>query len=71
MANPRGAAASGHGCCGKSLVRRRLLAMLEDQECENCRSRGFVLYRREDANNAKDYLCTIMETLLAFLRVQE
>jgi hypothetical protein len=45
--------------------------MLEDREGENCRSRGFVLYRREDANNAKDYLCTIMETLLAFLRVQE
>jgi hypothetical protein len=45
--------------------------MLEDRECENCRSRGFVLYRREDANNAKDYLCTVMETLLAFVRVQE
>jgi hypothetical protein len=71
MANLRSAAAREHVCCGKSLVRRRLLAMLEDRECENCRSRGFVLYRREDANNAKDYLCTIMETLLAFLRVQE
>jgi hypothetical protein len=45
--------------------------MLEDRECENWRSRGFILYRREDANNAKDYLCTVMETLLAFLRVQE
>src|SRR5215831_2014276 len=45
--------------------------MLEERECENYRSRRFVLYRREDANNAKDYLCTVMETLLAFLRVQE
>jgi hypothetical protein len=45
--------------------------MLEDRQGENWRSRGFILYRREDANNAKDYLCTVMETLLAFLRVQE
>jgi hypothetical protein len=45
--------------------------MLEKRERENWRSRGFVLYRREDANNAKDYLCTVMETLLAFPRVQE
>jgi hypothetical protein len=45
--------------------------MLEQRECENWRSPGFVLYRREDANNANDYLCTVMETLLAFLRLQE
>jgi len=38
----------------RSLARsHRLLASSEDWDGENCRPRGFVLYRPEDANNCE------------------